>query len=133
MLDCVVSYCGGSHVRPQVEWKYGFIYPVFPSPLNWFCGSVLHVITLVMESRIKAFFGMSASNQTKLIREASARASVEVPANAETGEGTSTLLGNEFDDVVEAVELEEELERQIVFELNSNLEETLNLDTEKTS
>ena len=78
---------------------------------------------------------MSASNQEKLISKASARASVEVPSDApDTRDVTTTLLADEFDDAVDAVELEEELERQNVFDLNSNLEEqSLNLDTEKSS
>ena len=86
---------------------------------------------LVTESHIKAFFGMTASNQTKLIREASARATVVVPSTSKAVEGTETVLGAELEDAVEAVELEEVIERLNVLDLDSNFEEqTLILDAE---
>ena len=90
--------------------------------------------SLVTESRIKAFFGMSATNQLKLIREASAIAGEVSPSEAVITATTATLLTTVLEDAVEAVELEEEVERQNEFEIHSNVEDsTLNLSSEKTS
>ena len=56
---------------------------------------------------------------------------VAVPSTSKAVEGTETVLGTELEDAVEAVELEEMVERLSVLDLDSNFEEqALILDAE---
>ena len=91
--------------------------------------------TLVTESRIKAFFGMSVANQLKLIRNATPQSDASTPPAAETvgsqDNDTTEVVTNDLEAAVEAVKLEEEEDRQNEFESNMHVgEEILHLSTD---
>jgi hypothetical protein len=91
--------------------------------------------TILTESRIKAFFGMTVSNQQKLIRNATpvtndfTTIDALPQANAMRDNCVAEEITHQLEVAVEAVELQEEEERSNGFNIDTIVEESINLST----